>query len=99
MARTSNFADEAELLARGNLTLPKALRDQYKLKPGMRFTVIDMGDGALMLVPRRLRVDRLAEPLAEALAASGDSLESMLTQLDALRERPSTYAADDTEAA
>jgi len=62
MARACAKSGEAELLARGNLTLPRALRNAHDLKPGTRFTIIDLGGGSRMLVPRRLRVDALAEP-------------------------------------
>lgn len=95
MARTVATSTEAELLARGNLTLPKALRDAHHLKPGTRFTVIDLGGGSLMLVPRRLQVDAFAEPLLDALNARGESLESLLAHLDAQRGRPSDYDTGD----
>ena len=42
MARASAKSGEAELLARGNLTLPAALRNAHNLKPGTRFAVIDL---------------------------------------------------------
>ena len=58
-----------------------------------RFTNIDLGGGSLMLVPRRLRVDALAEPLLDSLSARGESLESLLAHLDAQRGRPSDYDA------
>ena len=74
MARASAKSGEAELLARGNPTLPRALRNAHDLKPGTRFTIIDLGGGSRMLVPRRLRVDALAEPLLDALSARGKSL-------------------------
>ncbi len=96
MARTISTTSEAELLARGNLTLPKALRDAHHLKPGTRFSVIDLGAGTLMLVPRRLRVDALADPLLDGLNEKGESLESLLAHLDSQRGRPSAY---DTRAA
>ncbi len=94
MARTSAQSTEAELLARGTVTLPKALRDAHGLTAGMRFTVIDMGDGALMLVPRRLTVDAIAQPLRDALAAKNQTLAQMLASLDQQRGRASTYADD-----
>ena len=95
MARASAKSGEAELLARGNPTLPKALRNAHDLKPGTRFSIIDLGGGSLMLVPRRLRVDALAEPLLDALNARGESLESLLAHLDAQRGRPSDYDSGD----
>ncbi len=95
MARTPANSGEVEFLARGNLTLPKALRDAYRLKAGTRFIIIDLGGGSLMLVPRRLKVDALAEPLVDALSARGETLESQLAHLDAQRGRPSDYSTGD----
>lgn len=94
MARTPAKSAEAELLARGTLTLPKALRDAHRLKTGTRFSVIDLGEGAFMLVPRRLRVDEIATPLMQALSDRGESLESLLAHLDAQRGRQSDYGPD-----
>ena len=95
MARASAKSGEAELLARGNPTLPRALRNAHDLKPGTRFTIIDLGGGSRMLVPRRLRVDALAEPLLDALSARGESLESLLAHLDAQRGRTSEHDGRD----
>ncbi|BCX02996.1 MAG: hypothetical protein KatS3mg053_0934 [Candidatus Roseilinea sp.] len=72
---------------RGVITLPKALRDAYRVKEGDVFTVIDLGGGAFALVPRQLTVDRLANSIREGLAAKGETLESMLKRLRAARER------------
>lgn len=95
MARAPAKTGEAELLARGNLTLPKALRNAHDLKPGTRFTIIDLGGGSLMLVPRRHQADALAEPRLDALSARGESLESLLAHLDAQRGRTSEYDGRD----
>jgi len=91
LSRAISTTSEAELLARGNLTLPKALRDAHNLKAGTRFTVIDLGAGTLMLVPRRLRVDALAESLRDGLTEKGETLESLLAHLDSQRGRPGGY--------
>lgn len=88
MSRIISTTSEAELLARGNLTLPKALRDAHDLKAGTRFTVIDLGAGTLMLGPRRLRVDTLAGTLRDAPTKEGETLESLLAHLDSQRGRP-----------
>jgi bifunctional DNA-binding transcriptional regulator/antitoxin component of YhaV-PrlF toxin-antitoxin module len=76
----------AQISQRGVLTLPKSLRDSYKLKSGDVVTVIDLG-GAFVISPRRSEVDRLADEIGSALAARGESLESMLTTLREEREK------------
>ena len=76
----------AQISQRGVLTLPKSLRDSYKLKPGDVVTVIDLG-GAIVISPRRSEVDRMADEIGSALAERGESLESMLTALREEREK------------
>jgi bifunctional DNA-binding transcriptional regulator/antitoxin component of YhaV-PrlF toxin-antitoxin module len=76
----------AQISQRGVLTLPKSLRESYKLKPGDVVTVIDLG-GAFVISPRRSEVDRLADEIGSTLAARGESLESMLTSLREEREK------------
>jgi bifunctional DNA-binding transcriptional regulator/antitoxin component of YhaV-PrlF toxin-antitoxin module len=76
----------AQISQRGVLTLPKKLRESYKLKPGDVVTVIDLG-GAFVISPRRSEVDRLADEVSSVLAERGESLESMLTALREEREK------------
>ncbi len=76
----------AQISQRGVLTLPKSLRESYKLKPGDMVTVIDLG-GAFVISPRRSEVDRMADEIGSALAKRGESLESMLTALREEREK------------
>ena len=76
----------AQISQRGVLTLPKSLREKYKLKPGDVVTVIDLG-GAFVISPRHSEVDRMADEIGSALAERGESLESMLTALREEREK------------
>ena len=76
----------AQISQRGVLTLPKSLREIYKLKPGDVVSVIDLG-GAFVISPRRSEVDRMADEIGSALAKRGESLESMLTALREEREK------------
>jgi bifunctional DNA-binding transcriptional regulator/antitoxin component of YhaV-PrlF toxin-antitoxin module len=74
---------------RGVVTLPKALREGYDLRPGDDFTLLDLG-GVFVLSPRRSEVDSLADRLTEALTEQGETLETML---QALREERERYAS------
>ncbi|MBI4506900.1 MAG: AbrB/MazE/SpoVT family DNA-binding domain-containing protein [Chloroflexi bacterium] len=71
---------------RGGMTLPKALRERYNLKPGDTLTLVDL-DGVLVLSPRRSEVGALADELKKALVDRGETLESVLAALRAERER------------
>ncbi len=67
-----------QIAERGQITLPKALRDQNAIKAGDVYSVIDLGEGRLMLVPGQLSADRLADQIREQLESQGETLESML---------------------
>jgi len=76
---------------RGVVTLPKALREGYNLRPGDSFTLLDLG-GVFVLSPRHLEIDSLADRLTQALTEQGETLETML---QALREERERYASQD----
>ena len=48
-------------------------------------TLIDLGDGVVVMSPRRSRVDEIANKLAKEWQDSGESLESMLSTLREVR--------------
>ncbi len=77
-----------QVAQRGLVTLPKALRDTYRIKEGDQLTLLDLG-GVFVFSPRRSEIDDLAEALSASLAERGESLESML---QALREARQRYA-------
>ncbi len=76
---------------RGVLTLPKSIRNRYKLKPGDSLTLLDV-DGVLVLSPLRSEIDLLADRMNKSLLEEGGTLESMLRSLREERER---YARKD----
>ena len=78
-----------QVVKRGLLTLPKALRDAYNIEPGDAFTLIDLG-GVFVLSPQPSEIDTLADTIAADLQAWGETLEAML---QALREEREKYAA------
>ena len=71
---------------RGVITLPKTLRESYRLKSGDEFTLLDIG-GVFVLTPVRSQIDALADQITEALVDQGETLESMLVALREERER------------
>jgi bifunctional DNA-binding transcriptional regulator/antitoxin component of YhaV-PrlF toxin-antitoxin module len=76
----------AQISQRGVLTLPKSLRESYKLQPGDIVSVIDLG-GAFVISPRRSEVDRMADEIGSALVKRGETLENMLIALREEREK------------
>jgi AbrB family looped-hinge helix DNA binding protein len=70
---------------RGVLTLPKSIRNRYKLKPGDSLTLLDI-DGVLVLSPLRSQIDLMADRISRALIEKGETLDSMLNRLREERE-------------
>jgi len=79
---------EVKVVRRGVITLPKELRDRNHIEEGDLFTLIELGEGIVIMSPKRSRVDEISDKLAEEWKNSGESLESMLS---ALREVRSEY--------
>jgi AbrB family looped-hinge helix DNA binding protein len=75
---------------KGTITLPRELRNRYNVAEGDVFTVVDLGDGSLLLMPGASQVARLADRVAKALEAEEVSLDELLDALD--EEREAYYA-------
>ncbi len=71
---------------RGVMTFPKSWRENYRIKPGDQFTLLDIG-GVFVLTPIRSQIDALADQITESLVKEGESLEDMLVALREERER------------
>lgn len=80
-----NNTFQVQVVRRGIITLPKELRDQNNIDEGDTLTLIDLGDGVVLMRPGRSRVDEIADKLAKEWQDSGESLESMLTTLREVR--------------
>ncbi len=80
-----NNTFEVQVVRRGIITLPKELRDQNQIEEGDTLTLIDLGDGIILISPRRSRLDEIADKLASVWQANGESLESMLATLREVR--------------
>ncbi len=80
-----NNVYHVQVVRRGVITLPKNLREQSRINEGDTLTLIDLGDGVVVMSPRRSRVDEIANRLAREWQDSGESLESMLATLREVR--------------
>ena len=81
----NNNTFQVQVVRRGIITLPKELRDHNKIEEGDTLTLIDLGDGVVVISPKRSRVDEIADKLAKEWQDSGESLESMLSTLREVR--------------
>ena len=75
-----------QVAQRGLVTLPKALREKYRIREGAQLILLDLG-GVFVISPRRSEIDGLADQLSAALIEKGESLESMLAALREARQR------------
>lgn len=80
-----NNTFQVQVVRRGIITLPKELREQNNIEEGDTLTLIDLGDGVVVMSPQRSRVDEIANKLAREWQDSGETLESMLNTLREVR--------------
>jgi AbrB family looped-hinge helix DNA binding protein len=76
---------QVQVVRRGVITLPKELREQNEIQEGDTLTLIDLGDGIVVMSSHRSRVDKIADKLAKEWRDSGETLESMLSTLREVR--------------
>lgn len=72
---------------KGTITLPAEFRKKYRLDKGQILTMIDMGDGAIMLFPGYSEVDRLSNNIARQMKEDNVTLEDILETLDEERRK------------
>ncbi len=75
-----------QIRGKGTLTIPIELRRKYGLDEGDIITLIELGDGSLLLTPIITRVDRSGDRVAQAMADEEISTDQILDTLDEERE-------------
>ena len=78
----------AEIKSRGQLTIPKRIREASHLEEGQLVSIIPLGE-SLFITPKRLELDEARREIKKILKASGLSLEDLLGALK--EERASLY--------
>ncbi|GBD95280.1 spoVT / AbrB like domain protein [bacterium BMS3Abin06] len=78
-------ASIAEIKARGQLTIPKKIREMSHLEEGQVVTIIPVGD-SLIITPKRLELDEARREIKKILKASQMSPEDLLAGLKEERE-------------
>jgi len=69
------------------IIIPIELRRKYGLDEGDVVTLIDLGDGSLLIIPFVTQVDRFGDRVAKAMEEASVSEEELLAALDEERER------------
>ena len=76
----------AEIKSRGQLTIPKKIRDMSHLEEGQVVSIIPVGD-SVIITPKRLELDEARRQIRKIIKASGLSEEELLTGLKEEREK------------
>lgn len=76
----------AEIKSRGQLTIPKKIRDMSHLEEGQVVSIIPMGD-SVIITPKRLELDEARRQIRKIIKASGISAEELLAGLKEEREK------------
>jgi len=78
-------AYKAEIKARGQLTIPKKIREAGLLEEGQIVSLIPVGD-SIMITPKRLPLEEARREIRKILKTSGSSVEELLKGLKEERE-------------
>ena len=76
-----------QIRGKGTVTLPVELRRKYGFDEGDVITLVDLGEGSILITPTVSQVDRLGDRIAKRLEEEGVSLDEILAALDEERER------------
>lgn len=79
-------ASTAELRERGEITIPKKIRDDFNLEPGQSLEILPLGDSALLLTPKRLELAEARRLIGKILKQSKAKPEDVLAGLATSRQ-------------
>ena len=77
-----------EIKARGQLTIPKKIREKSHLEEGQAVSIIPVGD-SVIITPRRLTLDEARRQIKMIVRDTGISIEELLAGIK--EERRSLY--------
>jgi AbrB family looped-hinge helix DNA binding protein len=70
----------AEIKARGQLTIPKKIRELSHIEEGSVVSILPIGD-SLIITPKRLELDEARRQLRKLVKASGLTIEELIEGL------------------
>src|SRR5207237_7185008 len=80
------MSETVEVAKRGQVTIPKPIRERLGIAEGQQYNVRTSEGGVLILTPRRGRASAALDRLRAHVTGQGASLEAMLAELRRLRE-------------
>jgi len=84
---TTNVAT-SEIKARGQLTIPKKIRELSNLEEGQAVSIISLGD-SIVITPKRLELDEALREIRKVLKSSKITIEELMNGLR--EERDNLY--------
>jgi len=75
-----------QIRSKGTITLPIALREKYKLEKGKMLSLIDLGEGKILLTTRASRLSKITARIEKKLKAENVTLDDVLEQLNEERK-------------
>ncbi len=75
----------AEIKARGQLTIPKKLREMSNMEEGSIVSIVPVGD-SLVITPKRIELDEARRQLRRLLKASGLEIGELIEGLKGQRD-------------
>ena len=85
-------SETIEFIKKGQVTIPKKVRDNYNITPGQKGTLIELTGGFLIL-PKPPQTPALFDELRQGLGTAEMSLEEMIAEMRRIRET-SVYEAE-----
>jgi bifunctional DNA-binding transcriptional regulator/antitoxin component of YhaV-PrlF toxin-antitoxin module len=76
----------AEIKSRGQLTIPKKIREAGAMEEGQGVTIIPIGD-SLLVTPKILKLEDARRELRKLMKSSGVTLKELIAGLDEARDR------------
>lgn len=70
----------------GSITLPRELRDNNHIGSGDTLTLLDLGEGLVVMSLKSFRVNEIADQLATEWREDGVSLDALLSTLRQVRK-------------
>ena len=75
-----------QIYRKGTITLPASLRKKHKLKEGQILTIIDLGEGTILLTLMMSQVDKLADQIANGFEKENITFDDLLRALHEIRK-------------
>ena len=74
-----------QIRKKGQITIPVDIRERFKLEENDVVTITTLDNGAILVIPRKLKLPELLDKTADMAKKKGITLEEMLAELDEIR--------------